>query len=142
MPRSSEPMKAPWLARAPAWQVIVVAFLSGFAIWISNAGLDVLAASHKGMTLRIMQTLDVCVGILVAVLIARILLGSRMRHQRVTRNLEIIAEMNHHIRNALQRMQYAAQISENEEIVNHIRESSSRIQWALQEVLPKSARGL
>jgi hypothetical protein len=138
MPRSDEPRKSPWVSRASTWQFVAVAFLCGFGVWLCSAGLAILAANHKVLTVRTMQTVDVLVGILVAFLVLRILLASRVRHQRIIRNLEIIAEMNHHIRNALVGLQLAAYLSHNKQTIDHIRESSSHIEWALRELLPKS----
>lgn len=140
MLHSSAPTKTPWVARAPVWQIVVVAFLAGFGLWAFNAAFDTLAATGKGLAVRTMQIVDVLLGMFVAVLVLRILLAARERHQRVARNLAIIADMNHHIRNALERICLAAQLSDNEQTVGHIRESSSRIEWALRELLPKSGR--
>jgi signal transduction histidine kinase len=58
------------------------------------------------------------------------------RRQRLRERLEIIAEMNHHVRNALQIISLTATGKDKEEIAT-IHQSVDRIQWALRELLPK-----
>ena len=60
----------------------------------------------------------------------RALLQSRMA---------IVAEMNHHIRNALQVICYYAYRESDQRVVQMIRDSVNRIDWALREVLPNFA---
>ena len=45
--------------------------------------------------------------------------------------------MNHHVRNALQVISFAGYSTDSEQQLEHIRQGMNRIQWALQEVLPK-----
>jgi two-component sensor histidine kinase len=51
--------------------------------------------------------------------------------------LEVIAEMNHHVRNALQVISLSTYSSADQKQLAAIKESVNRIQWALREVLPK-----
>lgn len=60
----------------------------------------------------------------------------QQRQQRLRRRLELIADMNHHVRNALQVIAFSTE-GKNEEEIATIRESVNRIQWALTELLPK-----
>jgi hypothetical protein len=54
----------------------------------------------------------------------------------VRHKVEVIADMNHHVRNALQVISLTTHGNDKEEI-GVIRESVNRIQWALRELLPK-----
>ncbi|HEY3928118.1 MAG TPA: hypothetical protein VGL89_07080 [Candidatus Koribacter sp.] len=58
------------------------------------------------------------------------------RRQLVPARLEMIADMNHRIRNALQVLSYRAARHGNEKETEMMRESIERIEWALREVLP------
>jgi len=58
------------------------------------------------------------------------------RYKTVLRQMRVIAEMNHHVRNALQPILYSPYVSEQAEQIKIIQESTQRIQWALREVLP------
>ncbi len=59
------------------------------------------------------------------------------RHNRVmAEKLEIIAEMNHRVRNELQVIQYSAYFTKDREHMERISQCLSRIETALREVLP------
>jgi signal transduction histidine kinase len=51
--------------------------------------------------------------------------------------LQVIAEMNHHIRNALAAISLSAYVIEDQQAVRFISEAVNRIEWALREILPR-----
>jgi hypothetical protein len=55
----------------------------------------------------------------------------------VSSRMRVIAEMNHHIRNALQVIQYTSLTSHSETEMKAMRQAVQRITWALREVLPQ-----
>jgi hypothetical protein len=58
--------------------------------------------------------------------------------QRLTKQrLAKIAEMNHHIRNALQVVTFYARSADNSQALSTINDAIRRIEWTLQEVLPR-----
>ena len=54
----------------------------------------------------------------------------------ILEKMRVIAEMNHHVRNALQPIIYSPYLKEQAEQVKIIQEGTRRIEWALREVLP------
>jgi len=86
--------------------------------------LDILALSN-GLT-----------GVAVGLLYLQLNRVERERRAQVQERLRTIAEMNHHIRNALQIIAYANLTADKEKSVELIRSSVERIEWALREVLP------
>jgi light-regulated signal transduction histidine kinase (bacteriophytochrome) len=58
------------------------------------------------------------------------------RYNAMLRQMRIIAEMNHHIRNALQPILYSAYLKEQTQQIRMIEQGTERIQWALREILP------
>jgi two-component sensor histidine kinase len=52
------------------------------------------------------------------------------------RKLEVIRLMNHHVRNSLQVISFAALAPQQKELASEIRDAVQRIEWALREVLP------
>ena len=52
------------------------------------------------------------------------------------RKLEVIRLMNHHVRNSLQVISFAALASQQEKVTGELRDAVDRIEWALREVLP------
>jgi hypothetical protein len=75
-------------------------------------------------------------GIVAAAFYAYFSEAERERRKLVQQRLRTIAEMNHHIRNALQIITYAASAQKREDSVQLIRGSVERIEWSLREVLP------
>ncbi|HSE47850.1 MAG TPA: hypothetical protein VLA96_01445 [Terriglobales bacterium] len=61
----------------------------------------------------------------------------RREMELMQQRVEIVSEMNHHVRNALQVITFFAHKAEDRESAAQLRESIERIQWALREVLPK-----
>jgi len=115
------------------------AYLSAVAAWIATFaavyGIDAFLARIK---LPAEATIldDTLLRFLVAILV----FGIELRHQRELRrqqrHIAVIAEMNHHIRNALQTIVYATFNASDRHAVDEVREATKRIEWALREVRP------
>lgn len=75
-------------------------------------------------------------GIVAAVFFYYLTNYERERRKMVRQRLVTIAEMNHHIRNALQVITYAASSQTQEDSVKLVGSSVERIEWSLREVLP------
>lgn len=58
------------------------------------------------------------------------------QHKLVLQQMRVIAQMNHHVRNALQPILYSPYMKEQAEQIRMIQVGTERIQWALREVLP------
>ena len=78
---------------------------------------------------------NLMVGLVGAALVYVLSLRERQRQQYVECRLRVIAEMNHHIRNALQVITFYSRQGQKKEV--GIVEAVERIQWALREVLPQ-----
>lgn len=59
----------------------------------------------------------------------------RRQNRYLAEKLEVIADMNHHVRNDLQVIQYSAYMTRDKQHIQRIEESLGRIDWALREVL-------
>lgn len=57
------------------------------------------------------------------------------RYKLMVRQMRVIADMNHHVRNALQPILYSPYMKEQAEQIRMIQLGTDRIQWALREVL-------
>ena len=60
-------------------------------------------------------------------------LYERSRARHLASRLQVIALMNHHVRNALQTIKYAQHTDQHVKLID---ESVARIEWALREILP------
>ena len=83
-----------------------------------------------------MKILD---NLILAVVSGAIVLWYERRITRATlQRLLIIREMNHHVRNALQVVTYAASTQKDEHLATVVRDAVRRIDRALKEVLPRT----
>lgn len=85
------------------------------------------------MTIEISDAIS---SVVIGALSYRVFRLQQQRRNYVRQKLEVIADMNHHVRNALQVISLSTHGSDQEQITA-IRESMNRIQWALRELLPK-----
>jgi hypothetical protein len=75
--------------------------------------------------------------LIVSCLVAKLASVTRQRHRLTVARMQVIAEMNHHIRNAMTSMWLTAQVTDNRQFIRVISEGVDRIDWALREVLPR-----
>src|SRR5215472_286886 len=59
------------------------------------------------------------------------------RHSAIVKRIQVIAAMNHHVRNALQTITLS-RYAEHTEQIQLIDDSTKRIKWALRELLPRT----
>jgi len=123
------------LRKIASLRVYLFAIAAGGATSAAAYGIDSFLARIK---LPAEATIfdDTILGILVAVMVIGIQRQSELREYR--HKSAVIAEMNHHIRNALQIIIYSASkasASDRDE-ADELRDAVKRIEWALREVLP------
>lgn len=76
--------------------------------------------------------------IVVALLTAGLIHQASQRRNAAMLRMQVIAEMNHHIRNALGAISLSTDAIQSQQCVRVISESVDRIEWTLREVLPRS----
>ena len=104
----------------------------GFGIFVLGVTLRTLL-DKWGVTGVTAVVDDLLIGLLAGLLVFAY---ERHRHKLIVERMRMIAEMNHHIRNALQPIVYSPYLKEQAEQVKIIQEGTRRIEWALREVLP------
>jgi hypothetical protein len=73
--------------------------------------------------------------VLVALLTARLMHAEKQRREAALLRMQVISEMNHHIRNALAAVSLTTDSIQNQQCIRVISESVDRIEWALREIL-------
>jgi len=76
--------------------------------------------------------------VVVALLTAGFIHQADKRREAALLRIQVIAEMNHHIRNALAAISLSTDTIQNQQSIWVISQSVDRIAWALREVLPRS----
>lgn len=69
----------------------------------------------------------------------RILSQWHERRETLRRELQIIGDTNHHIRNALELIQLSAQTTHDQQVIAQISVAVERIQWVLREVMDETS---
>ncbi len=105
-------------------------------VWIVGFGFDRVLAKDGVTRNDILLTSNFLTGLVAGFLFYSLSNYERLRRKLVQERLGTIAEMNHHIRNALQVITYATASKTESGSVELIRHSVERIEWALREVLP------
>ena len=74
----------------------------------------------------------------VACVLSYLALRYHRRHRRLyLARLRMIAEMNHHIRNAITPLLYSSHLTKHRELLQLTEAAAARIDWVLREVLPR-----
>ncbi|HKW25994.1 MAG TPA: hypothetical protein VJN48_09430 [Terriglobales bacterium] len=77
--------------------------------------------------------------LILGMLAAKLLHNAYKARQYAMARLRVIAELNHHVRNALEVISLSAYITRDEEAIRRITEGVNRIDWALREILPRES---
>lgn len=99
-------------------------------LWLGRAGINRIDLMLSGDALA-----AVAFGAVYMVFALR----AEEKRLRVERQLHVIAEMNHHIRNALQAIVYVQNL-QNQKYADVVQSAVKRIEWALNEILPADGR--
>ena len=126
-----------WLFRASRMEFASIAAAVSLLIFSVGEWLDWLVLD-KVLPFRTMVAADAVVAALAGLLLFKVLADARRRHRELLRHMETIAEMNHHIRNALQVIAYHnVSHPSSGQAVDQVGEAVERIEWALREILPE-----
>ena len=118
-------------------RVFVSALLLGLMIGICGFGLDRLV--HHAS--RIYAS-DLYTCIVASVLSYLVLIYEKRRRMILARRMEIAAEVNHHIRNALTAIVFSASVENDPSLQSILKDATERIDWVLRTVLPDGEEGL
>jgi muconolactone delta-isomerase len=119
--------------RLPDWLSTVL-----FALVVLLVGVisDTLGQRHEAFWATFGFS-DILTTIIAAALFYAVLRQQAQRRKEIRRRLELIGEMNHLVRNAMEVINLSTFATHNQEHVDTIAESLHRIDAALKEILPK-----
>lgn len=136
MVRDSLKLESFWTRRSGllAWIIAVVAFTLGMLQ-------DFFLASEGFTRLSLVVLSNMITGLIAGALFYQFAQSERTRREIIRERIKTIAELNHHIRNALQVIKFWGAQHQNcrldEVQIQLMNNSVDRIEWALREVLPK-----
>lgn len=107
------------------------------AVFIVNLLLDrVLLADHETWRFAA-EADDLLTALFAGALFYRLMVYERERRAWLRQRLEVIAEINHYVRNGLQAISLSANPASNQQQVTALHEGIERVEFALKEILPK-----
>ncbi len=113
------------LVRSGVVTLVVFLFVSAGDLMLGREGIS---------RLDLMMSGDALAALALGAVYLLFALRAEDKKRELERQLCVISEMNHHIRNALQAIVYAQSLDGDHSIVMH--EAVGRIEWALDEILP------
>jgi hypothetical protein len=134
-PEAQDQNAKPFPRQSP-YRAILLALVAALAIFVVSVGADMLLIHDHEPARFTVEVSDAISSLVIGLLSYRLFRLQDQKREYVRHKLEIIADMNHHVRNALQVISLTTYGNDKEEI-GAIRESVNRIQWALRELLPK-----
>jgi hypothetical protein len=138
-PHLHEARRGNWMFWVPnsKGQLVLLSLAFAGLVFAVGLGLDLLLLEQHQPRSLTLEISDAFTGVVAGALFFQLMLYGHRRRREVEQRLEMIAEMNHHIRNALQVIAFSRHLPPDKEPLAAIDESVRRIQWALRELLPK-----
>lgn len=136
--RLSPPSKippVPWFAHASRFKLCLMSGVVFSFVFVVNLLLDFVVAAAAGSSEVGYVVSDAVAALIATLLLLRSITLHNERREAVRRELCMVAEMNHHVRNALDAIRMSAELTRDREAINIISDEVNRIEWALREVL-------
>lgn len=110
--------------------VYAIALLSGLIAFAADATIQRFSPKYASELLAVV--IGTAFGIITFIEVQAV----QQRRRKVFEDLQVVASLNHNVRNALQSIQYAAHLSASAENLQIINESVRRIDDTLRELFP------
>ncbi len=137
--RVSDEATSAWWQRLSPRQVMAAGVTLALLIFGALVAFDQLSL-HYHVLLVPMEMLDLIIAGFCGLLLMKLISDAQSRHRQMLQRLQIIAEMNHHIRNALEQIEMSAYASHDQQLIANLNAAAARIEWALREILPQNGK--
>jgi signal transduction histidine kinase len=119
------------------WVIALLAVLIGLLSIAGSIGLD--WAIHD--VLRPVYASDILEGAVAAVVSGFVLLRMQSRRRELLIRMQIVEDVNHHVRNALTAITLSSSLRQDPELNAQVKEACERIDWVLNDALSQTAGG-
>jgi signal transduction histidine kinase len=133
---SAEDSAMPRIATTSRRFVIAAAVAVGVVSFLATELLRYLLVPDIGR-MRERLLAEFLTALILSALTAKLIQIARERHRLMIARMQVIAEMNHHIRNALSPISLSLDATENQHLKSVVSDAVDRIDWALREILPR-----
>jgi signal transduction histidine kinase len=117
------------------WLVILIAVLIGVLTIVANVAMDWVTKGN----LRGMLPSDVLDAAAAAALSGFVLIRMQSHRRELLGRMQIIEDVNHHVRNALTAITLSSSLREDPELNAKVRDACDRIDWVLHDVLSQTS---
>ncbi len=118
-------------------RIVLLAMLCGLVIGFCGYAVD-----HFVHGINELYTSDLYTCIVASLLCYTLMVYDKRRRVILARRMEIVAEVNHHIRNALTAVVFSAAVQKDPMLQAVIEDATARIDWVLTTILPDGADDL
>ncbi len=125
----------PWLYRARKWQLILGAAGIGVVVFAAEHVLEFAMGVAGLPPEHLIIQAHVATGVLAGIASYALIRYALHRRRAILDRVQLPAEMNHHIRNAIEQIKLSAYGNRDRQAVCVINDAVSRIEWTLTEVL-------
>jgi hypothetical protein len=124
----------PEQSSSASWPVIGTAATVGLTVFLCGVALQRRMLNGKERPPKLLLFGNSVSGVLAGVLTLKLIRDSIQSRDGIRARLETLAEMNHHIRNALQVIELSAHSTRNEQASSSISQAVNRIERVLREI--------
>jgi hypothetical protein len=117
--------------------VILLCCATVMVVWAAGYGFDRLLVREKLPRHEVLAAANLPTGAVAGALLWAWAEHERKQKMVIRQRMQVVADMNHHIRNALEVITYAAVQRDGDAPLTMIQDSVNRIDWVLREVLPQ-----
>ncbi len=126
-----------WLSRASRLRLILASIVFAVLVWVVDSAFDSLMIHFDSSRRELLFISGAMTAVVAGGMMLWVLLLQRTRHIETEQRMQVIAEMNHHVRNALQVISYWGVQERDRQQLRFIHEAVDRIEWALSDILPR-----
>jgi hypothetical protein len=119
------------------WVIALLAVLIGLLSVAGSIGLD--WAIHG--LVRPVYASDILEGAVAALVSGLVLVRMQSRRRELLIRMQIVEDVNHHVRNALTAITFSSALRQDPELNAQVKEACDRIDWVLNDALVKTAGG-
>lgn len=130
------PPREGWLFRSYCG-LGLLSLLFALFVFVLGFGLDWTLLHDRDSIRRTLELSDAVSAFMCGFVFLLFLRLYRKQRAMLRQRVEVIANMNHHVRNALQVIEFNSYSTADQEKLAAMKSSVNRIQWALRELLPK-----
>ena len=119
------------------WGIALLSLLFAIFVFLLGSGLDWVLIHQDDSLRQTVELSDAAAALICGFVFMLFLRLYRQQRALLRQRVEVIANMNHHVRNALQVIEFNSYSTSDQQKLLAISSSVNRIQWALRELLPK-----